>query len=245
VNSLVNDDSRYEDFPIIGYAAKDSAASAHFWDEVSEVSFSGHEQNCCICFIDMMNSTKISSELGSAEITRYYAIFLNAMATIVKNFGAKIIKNAGDCLIYYFPKTFDPYNQSSFKDVLECGITMISAHQAINAKLHEEKLPSLNYRISADYGAVQFAKSASSQSDDLFGSTVNLCAKINSKASPNGMVIGNDLYQIAKAFDYYIFEEVGGYATGFNQKYSVYSVTSKHKRNILNPFKRTTEFESG
>jgi len=30
--------------------------------------------------------------------------------------------------------------------------------------------------------------------------TVNICAKINSKASPNGMVIGNDLYEILSSF---------------------------------------------
>ena len=44
---------------------------------------------------------------------------------------------------------------------------------------------------------MQFA-TASSQNEDLFGSTINMCAKINSKAEPNGMVIGDDLYKIVK-----------------------------------------------
>lgn len=70
------------------------------------------------------------------------------------------------------------------------------AHSTINARLHEEKLPPLNYRISADFGRVEVAKSRSSQSDDLFGSAMNLCAKINSKAPPNGMVIGEALIPI-------------------------------------------------
>lgn len=238
--STVNDTSRYQDFPVIGYTDKNSLPSGRSWDDLSEVSFSGHRENCCICFIDMMNSTKIATELSGTEITRYYGVFLNAMATIVKNFGAKIIKNAGDCLIFYFPDTSDPSNQSTFKDVLECGMTMMSAHQAINGRLNEVKLPSLSYRISADHGEVQFARSASSQSDDLFGSTVNVCAKINSKASPNGMVIGNNLYQLTKGFDEYSFQEIGEYKIELGQKYMVYSVTSKQKRNILNPFKRTS-----
>jgi CheY-like chemotaxis protein len=117
-----------------------------------------------------------------------------------------------------------------------------NAHHTLNTKLQEENLPFLDYRISADYGAgVQFAKSISSQSDDIFGSTVNMCAKINSKAPANGMVIGNDLYQIVKTFDDYQFEEVGVYTTGSTQKYSVYTVLSKQKRNILDPFKRISE----
>ena len=113
------------------------------------------------------------------EIANYYAIFLNSMATIIRNFGAKIIKNAGDCLIYYFPKTSDSKNKMAFKDVIECAITMVSAHHIINARLYESKLPSLDFRISADYGSLSIAKIASSASRDLFGSSMNICSKIN------------------------------------------------------------------
>jgi hypothetical protein len=31
---------------------------------------------------------------------------------------------------------------------------------------------------------------------------MNICAKINSMAEPNGMVIGGDLYQIIKSFSF-------------------------------------------
>ena len=108
---------------------------------------------------------------------KYYGIFLNTMAAIARNFGAKIIKNVGDCLIFHYPKTSDSSNKSSFKDVIECCITMIEARDTINEKLSEEELPSLSYRISADYGRVEVARSTSSQSDDLFGPTMNMCAQ--------------------------------------------------------------------
>jgi class 3 adenylate cyclase len=44
--------------------------------------------------------------------------------------------------------------------------------------------------------------------NDLFGSTVNLCAKINRMAKPDGMVIGGDFYRIVSTFDEYHFTEV-------------------------------------
>ena len=76
---------------------------------------------------------------------------------------------------------------------------MISVNPILNAKLQKEDgLPNLSYRISADYGRVEVATSLTSASEDLFGPTVNLCAKINSKAEPNGMVIGNNLYQVTR-----------------------------------------------
>jgi class 3 adenylate cyclase len=110
---------------------------------------------------------------------------------------------------------------------------MISVNPIINVKLQkEEGLPNLSYRISADYGRVEIAKSLTSISEDLFGPTVNLCAKINSRAEPNGMVIGNNLYQVTKTkFDHlYHFNKVDGYSIdNSNNKYSVYSIVSKDK----------------
>jgi hypothetical protein len=47
-------------------------------------------------------------------------------------------------------------------------------------------LQSLYYRISADYGRVETAKSLTSTNEDLFCHTVSICAKTNSIAHPNG-----------------------------------------------------------
>ena len=54
-------------------------------------------------------------------------------------------------------------------------------------------------KISADYGIVQLARSLSSRdTDDLLGTAMNVCAKINSMASANGMIIDGNLYYIAR-----------------------------------------------
>jgi class 3 adenylate cyclase len=234
-----------DDFPFPSFItskSEDTLQQPWVTSEEEEVSFSGLRKNYCVCFIDMMNSTRIASNLAGAELDKYYSIFLNAMATIVRNFGGKIIKNAGDALIYYFPSTADSSNISAaFKDVLECGITMIAAHRAINSRMQAERLPQLNYRISADYGIVAVAKSKSSQSDDLFGSAMNLCAKINSKAPANGMVIGEDLYQLVKSLKDFHFERVPEESDTRYSQYPAYIVQTKEKRNILNPFKRVSE----
>ena len=53
----------------------------------------------------------------------------------------------------------------------------ILAHHIINAKLHSVNLPSVSYRISADYGRVEVATSTSLKVKDLFGSTMNICER--------------------------------------------------------------------
>src|SRR5919109_2151630 len=206
-----------------------------------EICFLAHSQNYCVCFVDMVNSTKITAEISDRQkVRQYYSIFINTMAVLAKNYNAKIVKNAGDALIFYFPETSDPANELVFNRAFECFTTMILAHGIINAKLHSENLPSVSYRISADYGKVEVATSTSSKTEDLFGSTMNICAKINSMAEPNGIVIGGDLYQIIKSFSFvnnngYGFNELrGGCSVGLKYRYPVYCVSSRNLTNNNN-----------
>jgi hypothetical protein len=70
---------------------------------------------------------------------------------------------------------------------------------------------------------------------------MNLCAKINSKAPANGMVIGQDLYQLVKSIEDFCFERVQEQSDTKYSHYPAYIVQTKQKRNILNPFKRVPE----
>jgi CheY-like chemotaxis protein len=208
-----------------------------FLDLEKEISFLDRSMNCCVCFVDMINSTKVSAEISDPrKIGKYYSIFINTMAILTRNYNAKIIKNAGDALIFYFPETSDSGNETAFKNVLECFTMMIVARNIINAKLQSESLPSVSYRISADYGRVEVATSTSSKSEDLFGSIMNICAKINSMAEPNGIVIGGDMYQKIKLFSFvddYRFRELEtGSSFGLSQRYPVYSSVIKNTNEI-------------
>ena len=110
---------------------------------------------------------------------------------------------------------------------------MIAANSVINDKLFEQALPAVKYRISSDYGIMQIAKSNASLNDDLFGTTVNLCAKMNKMAKPNSMVIGGDLYRVLKSIstlrNHYNFKPAGYYSVGIKETYPLYSVTSKYR----------------
>jgi CheY-like chemotaxis protein/class 3 adenylate cyclase len=209
-------------------------------EKEQEISFTTRSQSYCVCFVSMVGSTETIFTINEPDkIRRYYSIFINTMAAIARNFDAKVIKNTGTSLVYCFPKTSSTDNKSAFRDVIECGITMMAANKVINMKLKEEGLPSMHYKISADYGRVEVAKSLSSpDTDDLFGSTMNICAKINSMAPVNGMVIGSDLYYITKKifsfslFDrgsssQYHFKKIGEYSImpSFKYQYPVYSVS--------------------
>ena len=169
----------------------------HDQNNSDQITFINYTYSYCICFIDIVNSTLVTKELTNSEkIQRYYSIFLNTMSSVVKQYNGKVIKNAGDCLICYFPRTVIPTNESAFQDVLECGLAVIRANSSINFILNENGLPGVNYIISANYGKVELATSTNSNGVDLFGPAVNSCSKINNLAMPNQMVIYKDLMML-------------------------------------------------
>jgi CheY-like chemotaxis protein/class 3 adenylate cyclase len=206
--------------------------------EHEEICFLNRSNNYCVSVVDIVDSTAITIGLNAREVKAYYKIFLNAIAIIAKNFGGEIIKNVGDALVFYYPQTSDDGNRNAFIDVLECSTTLIAARDIINMKLHVEMLPPISYRVSADYGSVEIAASATSGTKDLFGSTMNICAKINSEAEPNGIVIGSNLYCIIKSLSYfqeeYQFKEIKQYCIG-KYLYPIYTVARRDKP----PMKRT------
>jgi CheY-like chemotaxis protein len=100
--------------------------------------------------------------------------------------------------------------------------------------MSKESLPAVNYRISTDYGEINFEKpyASSSNAYNLFGSTLNICSEINRMATPDGMVIGNNLYQKINSFPSSLVSEyrctlVGDYLVGgLKNPYPVYSIAS-------------------
>jgi len=196
------------------------------------ISFSGVYDDFCIGFVDMVSSTKISAYLTKEKACKYYGIFLNSMAAIATEFGAKIVKNIGDSLLFYFPQTNINF-KSSIVNSLDCGIGMINSVNEVNDLMKKENLPSVQYRLSLDYGNVMMANQVNSESIDIFGPSVNMCSKINRFANPNSLVIGGDLFQIVKSNENYTFKQLEGYCSGMVADYPVYTVIPDEGEKML------------
>lgn len=198
------------------------------------ITFVENTTECCVGIVDIVSSTKMAASLSYTKVGKFYSIFLNTVTQIVKRFDGIVVKNGGDSLLYYFQG--EPNDvKSVFVRCLECSLSMIEARREINAKLSSEKIPQLDYRVSADYGKVTLAKSANLSYHDIFGSPVNFCSKINCRALPNTIVVGGDLYHAAKSLSGYKFSEVKSYSVGFKLQYPVYNVTRdiQHSKSVV------------
>ena len=168
--------------------------------------FSGKAHFCTVSVIDIVNSTKTSATISPSKLGDFYSIFLNSVADIVKKNGGIVVKNIGDSLLYYFA-AYDNSN-NCISDAFDCNFQIIEKRDEINKALTENGLPSISYRISSDYGKVFVAMSAISSIEDIFGPTVNMCAKINHVGESNRFFIGSDLFIHAKSISGFKFDEI-------------------------------------
>ena len=188
------------------------------------VAFSGLSKNYCIGMVDMCNSTKISANMNEKDWSKYYSIFLNSMAKIIRKFGGVTLKNGGDSLLFYFPESCKPRRKFGFISCIECCLSMLESHCSINEALKKESLPSLDYRVSSDFGKVVLMKAENSKYSDLIGPPVNMCSKINGLSNKNGYVIGGDFHEHVKTLDDYEFHEEKGISIGLKYSYPVFSI---------------------
>ena len=190
------------------------------------LQFSDYSEKYCVCMVDIMNSTKITSQLSDAQTSEFYRIFLNSVALTVRNFGGIVVKNIGDALLFYFP-VLHAEKELTIKKCLNCCLTLGETQKDIAKQLHQSGLPAIDYRVSATFGIVRIARTSTSSVNDIFGSTVNRCAKINRTAPANGLIIGEEFYENAKHLDNYIFKKVESSIVSPEHGYTGYIVSRK------------------
>ena len=219
------------------------------WEENSDrISISDVSSPSCVGIIDIIDSTRITARLNKHQMSKFYCHFINWANAVVRGYGGIVVKNTGDGLLFYFPLAEDSVDTRRIEDCLNCSIALCMLHPNINSKFRSESLPPLNYRISLDYGEVSFANTKETLMADIFSVTVNVCAKINIMAEPNSVVIGGDMYQVAKSLGGYSFKEVKKSISIANRLYPVYSVNEsrtvlQYLRSIRHPHPPTNQSE--
>ncbi|MDR4512324.1 MAG: response regulator [Nitrososphaeraceae archaeon] len=197
-----------------------------------ELRFIQNSKKCCVGFIDLVNSTAdILPIVSQLKIERYYSIFINTMTKIIRGYGGEVVKNMGDCLLYYFPKTSQLDCINEFRKVIECFLEILDSRSTINEHMIQENLPTFSYRITIDYGTLNFALTGSYNQIDIFGSIVNICSKLNSLSIPNQINIGEHFYNLLSSLpqfcDQYDCSPTREYILTEHNRYLLYTIIRK------------------
>jgi hypothetical protein len=129
--------------------------------------------------------------------------------------------------------------QIHFKRAIESDFKILDERYKINDDLTRKHLPPFNFRMSLDYGILDLALVTDYSQTDLFGSTLNLCSKVNSSflSFPNDIIIGERLYKVLKSsniVNHYYFINKGGYKIIETNRYPIYNIrrTNNHIMSI-------------
>jgi hypothetical protein len=72
---------------------------------------------------------------------------------------------------------------------------------------------------------------------------MNICAKINQLARPDGLVIGQNLFNIVSGLGGYVFTEVAReWSSSGKSGYGAYHVDAEGHTHVINPFERKALF---
>ncbi|HYJ01646.1 MAG TPA: hypothetical protein VEW92_05485 [Nitrososphaeraceae archaeon] len=110
-------------------------------------------------------STNIATMNNLESIIRYYSTFINSISKIGKSYGGKVLKNIGDSILFYFPKTSDINNANSFQEAIECDFKILDERYKINDELIKKHLPPVQLQNEFRLWCIRFSFSRRLQSN--------------------------------------------------------------------------------
>lgn len=86
--------------------AKDTVESSKLEEneEHDDIMFQGVSSDFCVCMLNIVSSTVVTSPLSHDKIRKFYSLFVNSVSPIISHFDGRILKTGGDSIVYYFPK---------------------------------------------------------------------------------------------------------------------------------------------
>ena len=155
-----------------------------------------HEkQNMVVMYVDLVGSTDITLTLPEEKVAIIISSFAQEMAFAVNHHGGFVLKFVGDAVIGYF------VHQSSLiaaDNAIGAAKSMIKIiEEGINPILNQYDYPDLFVKIGIDFGTnmiVRYGSDAEKSHVDLLGPAMNIAAKIQGKAKPQEILIGEDVY---------------------------------------------------
>jgi len=155
-------------------------------------SISEQKIDTAILFVDVVGSTKLSTQLSSSELSSLIRVFSQEMSIIISRHGGFVLKYAGDAVIAYFPSIKEFGNAT--ENAIRCGISMnMVISKSVNFAFQDFALPPIQVRVSIDFGNNEIVFLG--PEPDLIGHTITITSKMIRLAKPGHIVIGENAYK--------------------------------------------------
>ena len=148
-----------------------------------------------VMFVDLVGSTDMSLSLPEEKVAMIVSSFAQEMAISVKQHDGFTLKFVGDAVIGYF---IHKSALMASDNAISCAQNMIKIiEEGINPILNNYDYPDLFIKIGIDYGesmVMRYGKDKDRAHVDLLGPVMNIAAKVQNKARPQQIMIGEDVF---------------------------------------------------
>ena len=148
-----------------------------------------------VMFVDLVGSTDMSLSLPEEKVAMIVSSFAQEMAIAVKQHNGYTLKFVGDAVIGYF---IHKSALMASDNAISCAQNMIKIiEEGINPILNNYDYPDLYIKIGIDYGesmVMRYGKDKARAHVDLLGPVMNIAAKVQNKAKPQQIMVGEDIY---------------------------------------------------
>ncbi len=186
---------------------------------VDIIKFQGKKPIETVAIFDVSNSTGLKLEMGHDSTIKKMFLHNQLCRQIIKQFNGQVVKELGDGLLARFS---DP---------------LMACLAAVNIQVVTDmcKIPS---KAALALGVIEEAKI--NKDVDIFGTTVDVCSRIEKYTLPNQILLDRTLYDIAKSHlkdygDIKIGEPMHAELKGYG-KHELYEIASE-KFELLNKLK--------
>jgi adenylate cyclase len=145
-----------------------------------------------IISLDIVSSTKLATATDPETYVRLISVILYELSELVPKFWGHVLKYTGDGLIAYFP---EPSFISKNDLAIYCSLALRKlVYGGLNAVFRDRGLPQIAVRIGIDAGEayiVTIGSPETKQHKDIIGAVVSLAAKIQARAKPGEIYLGD------------------------------------------------------
>jgi hypothetical protein len=193
-----------------------------FYSQMGNPNALNKHLNMTMVVFDLSESTALKISLGHNEAMRKIRIYDRICRSIVKRFDGEIIKPMGDGIL------------AAFENPLNACLAALNV-QEVTMKLN------IVGKSALVLGVIE--KAMTGDTVDIFGTAVDICARIEKLAVGNQIIIDNTLYNVAKTFlknydDVIIGEPIPTVLKGYgqNEVHEISTKTSGLRNKIVVPF---------
>ena len=166
-----------------------------------DVSLKTQRKKLTVFFSDLKDFTQITDDLEAEELTDLLNEYFTEMSKIALQHGATIDKFVGDAMLMFFG---DPETKGLVDDAASCvtmAISMQRRMRQLQTAWHGRGiLKPLRMRIGINTGYCNVGNFGSEDRMDytIVGGEVNLAARLEAHASPDGILLSPETYALVR-----------------------------------------------